>query len=384
MQLRLSLVSAAVLATLSLEAEDYVSVQYMYYDEENGRTTVSTPVFELNKDFGTDYTLNVTFTHDTVSGASPTWYDSGSGASSVIPDGVLNPDDLVYGYLPYDDKRNALGMHLTTRFDSRDELSIGGNYSNEKDYISRELSAEYLHYLDSSKNRSLSFGFSYQNNDVTAYCETNGWLCDTYSGASARETTEKLEVYNLQLGITQILDATSLVKLSAFTILEDGYLSNPYMNVVRNYNTGNPLLTPERKPDSRNAYGITASYAKAVTNTLTFNGSYRFYDDDWEILSHTFNGEIYVEQSQKVTLGFGLRYYTQSAAKFYHAAKEYFTDEKYASSDRRMGSYDAMNYHAGFTYGVSDTLIVNANIDYYIQYRHFDAMYYNVGFKYLF
>jgi len=41
MQLRLSLVTCSLLALSSLGAEDYVSIQYMSYDEDSGRTTIS-------------------------------------------------------------------------------------------------------------------------------------------------------------------------------------------------------------------------------------------------------------------------------------------------------------------------------------------------------
>ncbi len=89
MQLRLSLITCSLLALSSLGAEDYVSIQYMSYDEDSGRTTISTPMIEINKDFGTDYTLNATFTHDSVSGASPTYYDTQSGASAKFQMGLF-------------------------------------------------------------------------------------------------------------------------------------------------------------------------------------------------------------------------------------------------------------------------------------------------------
>jgi len=41
MQLRLSLVTATLLATIALQAEDYVSVSYLQYNENEDRTTVS-------------------------------------------------------------------------------------------------------------------------------------------------------------------------------------------------------------------------------------------------------------------------------------------------------------------------------------------------------
>ncbi len=43
----------------------------MSYDEDSGRATISTPMIEINKDFGTDYTINASFTHDSVTGRVP-------------------------------------------------------------------------------------------------------------------------------------------------------------------------------------------------------------------------------------------------------------------------------------------------------------------------
>ncbi len=382
MQLKLSLAAAALLSAAAAQAEDYINVQYMYYDENSG-TTVSTPMFEINKDFGTDDTVNFTFTHDTVSGASPTWYDSSTGASSVVPPGTVDPGDLAYDYLPYDDRRQAYALSYTHRFASRDQLTVGGNYSDENDYTAREISAEYLLNLDRSRNRTLSLGVSWQHNDVTAFCGEHAWVCDGSSGGSPKVVTKNLDVVTAQVGFTQILDSTSVAKISLFYIGEDGYLSNPYMNVVRDYDTGNPFLAPERKPDSRTAWGTVFEYSKAL-DRLAVHLSYRFYDDDWEIRSHTFDGKAYYTLSPAFTVGAGLRYYTQSAADFYHAGKDCFTDEKYASSDRRMSEFDATDYNLGGTWRISDTVSVNANVDYYIQYDHFDAMYYNIGFRYLF
>jgi hypothetical protein len=380
MQLRLSIITSSLLATASLMAEDYVSVQFMSYDEESGRTTISTPIIEINKEFGADYTLNTSFTHDTVSGASPTYYDSASGASAKIPDGATYQDDIKYGDIEYDDTRKAVSLALTKRFESRDELTVGGNYSTEYDYDSKEVSAEYLHYLDSSKNQSITIGGSYQQNDVSIYCKLNTEACDSSSGAS--EKIEDLEVISTEIGFTQILDKTSLVKTSLFYISEDGYLSNPYMRVVRDYNS-NPKITPENKPDSRKAYGGLIDYTKAINDKLATNLSYRFYNDDWDITSHTLDTALSYEFTDKFMLGLGLRYYTQSEAEFYNGKKDYFTNQKYTSSDRRMSSFDSINYKISGEYKINRDISVNANINYYKQ-DEFDATYWGIGGKYRF
>ncbi len=381
MQLKHSVIASLLLALSSLSAEDYISVQTMYYDEDSGRTTITTPSIEINKDFGADYTLNISLTHDSVSGASPTFIDTSSGASAKIPDGVLYKSDIHYSDIPYEDRRKAVGISLTKRFASRDELTLGFNYSDEYDYTSKEFSAEYLYYLDNTKNRAITFGTSYQSNDVSVYCALNNGICDTASGASQKRFG--LDVISSELGYTQIIDKYSSVKTSLFYIDEDGYLSNPYMRVVREYQT-NPKLTAEQKPDTRKAYGIYVEYTKALSQTVSSISSYRIYHDDWDITSHTIESELHYEYNTKLTVGGGLRYYTQSEAKFYSGKIDYFTNQTYASSDRRVSSFESINYMLCSSYKLSSKIKLNGSINFYDQPDYFDALYYNLGLKYSF
>jgi len=385
---KLSLVTCTLLAASTVMAEDYVSIQYVQYDENEDRASISSPSIEISKDFGVDYNLKLGFTADSVSGASPTWYDTTSGASAYSRGTGIHKDDVVYRNINYEDDRKAFSALFTTRFESRNELKVGVNYSTENDYEARELSAEYLYYLGTSKNKSLSFGLSYQANEIDVVCIDNE-ACDTSSGASGQ--TMDLNVMSAEIGFTQILNQDSLAKVSFFYINEDGYLSNPYMNVVRSYDPNSSLVdvVAENKPDKRVAYGATLQYTVALTDKLSSNSSYRFYDDDWDITSHTLSTELYYELGESWILGGGLRFYTQDEAKFYSAG--YFGDEEYASSDKRMRPFDAMNYKISAEYKVSSALSINAGFNYYDQednynddLDNFNATYYNIGLKYNF
>ncbi len=360
-------------------AEDYVNIQYIGYDEDSGRTTIYSPSIEVNKDFGADYTLNLSFTIDSLSGASPTYFDASSGASASSK-GETAEENVKYSDIPYKDNRNAGGIVLTKRFASRDELTVGVNVSRERDYYANELSSEYLHYLDESKNQSLSFGASYQKNEILIDCKLGNDECDSSSGASE---IKNLDVISAELGFTQVIDKTSLIKTSIFYINEDGYLDNPYMRVVRNYNT-NPEITQEKKPDKRTAYGALLQYSKALNEKISTTSSYRLYSDDWDIISHTISGDLYYEFTDKLTTGVGLRYYNQSEAKFYNAKKDYFSDQLYASSDRRISSFSSLNYKLSSNYKINNKVSINAGLTYYSQPDYFDAFYYNIGAKYKF
>ena len=95
MQLRISLAAATIITAMALQAQDYVSVQYLQYDESQERTSVSAPSLMINKDFGTDYTLNANVVLDSVSGASETYYDGASGASAFSRGKNINADEKI-------------------------------------------------------------------------------------------------------------------------------------------------------------------------------------------------------------------------------------------------------------------------------------------------
>ncbi len=374
----LSLLTSILLASVAVAQDDYISVQYVHYSEDSGRTTIAKPAIEFNKNFGTDYTLNVNLILDTISGASPTFYDASSGASAYSR-GSTDASNVTYGDIDYSENRKAGGANLATRFKNRDELTVGFNYSYEQDYKSIELSSEYLHWLGISKNRSISFGVSYQINNILVKCKNSSY-CDTDSGASE---VADLNVIGSEFSFTQIIDKNSLISTSIFYSSEDGYLSNPYMNVVRYYNT-NPTVANEVKPDKRVSYGGTLKYKLLINSNLSLHSDYRYYLDDWDISSHTISNKIFYEYQKKWLFSGGIRYYKQSSAKFYSNKRDFFTDQKYASSDRRVSSFNSIEYKLGAQYHLSREVSLDVGANYYTQKKYFNATYYSLGIKYKF
>ena len=391
MQLRLSLAAAAIITAMSAQAEDYVSVQYLQYDENENRTSVSAPSIMINKDFGTDYTLNVSFVSDAVSGASQTYYvkndgssgastDTNSGASAFSRGKGIDADKVEYGNVEYDENRLAGSALLTTRFKNRDELTIGLSRSNESDFYSSEASAEYMHWLGSSKNKSISVGLSYQANEILKQCDPDG--ADGCSGASeAMDAT----AINAQVSYFQNIDSKSYAKASLFFSNDDGYLTNPYLNVVRNYVEGGTAdVVNENRPDTKIAYGIALKYANAVTDNISLHLGYRYYSDDWGIDSHTIDTDVFYEFNSDWLFKVGLRSYIQSEADFYNGDKDFFTNEIYASSDQRLSSFDALTYKANVDYKISKDLSINFGAHFYDQSTNLSATYFITGFTYKF
>lgn len=393
MQLRLSLPAIALIVAANAHAEDYVTFQYLHYQENDNRVSVSAPSLMINKDFGTDFTLNASFVTDAVSGASPGYYaadtvssasattvDSASGASAYSRGKHISADRVKYGNIAFEEQRAAGSAMLTSRFANRDELTIGGDFSNEHDFESISSSAEYMHWLTPAKNQSLSLGASFQSNEIIARCvdEVN---CDASSGASQEKQATAV---NAQISFMQNINPTSYIKVALFYIADDGYLTDPYLNVVRNNNGVTADVVGEKRPEKRRGYGGTVRYANALTDNLTLQVGYRYYQDDWEVRSHTTDTDLYYDLSSAWRFNLGLRGYTQSAASFYDSRSTYFTDEKYATSDYRMSAFNAITYKVDIRYAFNKAFSVNLGGNYYDQTTGLKATSIMTGFRYNF
>jgi len=375
-KLSFALVSIMSSINLSASSSDYIRVNYMQYDENDNRVSVKAPSIAISKNFGVNYTLNASIVSDTVSGATPIYInpDSSSGASAFARGLVTNVQNIKKTNVKFHEQRTAINTSLVKRLDNRDEFTSSFSYSNERDYTAVSIGGDYLHWLNKNKNTSFNIGTSIQSNNIIVQTP------DSNSGASPKVNEKSSSVFALQGGISQILNKTSLAKVSVFYNLESGYLSNPYYNIVRNTNT----IEAENRPDKRDAIGFNLVYIKAFGKYFTSKLKYKYYQDSWDIKSHTYNINNYYEISSKFIFGFDYRYYKQSSANFYNSSITYFTNQKYASHDDRLSKFNSSTIKTSLEYKYDKSISYNISLNRYIQSTNLKTKYITVGVKYKF
>jgi len=409
--LKLLVIGSAVTVPMISLAENKVAVQAQYYQENDDRIEVQDGKLLFEHDFGTDHTINMEYDWDSISGASPTW-DSVSGASQtensdavsgpspcidedgnyydlcrdtrekdqLLGDGHKQLDDFDYKNIKLSDKRDAISFLYTFRTPKRrNELNLGASYSKESDFENTGVSADYLMYMDHTKNRSLSVGASFMNNDVYDYLE-NKW--------------ESFDLVNAEIGFTQVINARAVGKVSLFYLEEDGHLSNPYFNVVRLINVmlepSDPAhlkyyLARDSRPNNREAGGFAAQYSQALQPELAVQLSYRYYQDSWSVQSHTLEGRAFYDINEKFRIGPILRLYDQSAANFFKAhdaSNNVFGEEGYASVDHRLGKYNSWTTQLRMDYRQSRATVWNVASGYQSQSSGLEFMWINFGIQY--
>lgn len=290
-----SLLFAAYLVTLTPKfaiAEDSVTYKYEDYAEDDGRISVKAHYLRLEKDITLSTKISVTTLLDSISGATPT------GA-------LMDPGDLIVPMANLTEERKAGVINLShAREDNT--FTFEASYSTESDYDSKGGSISWKRDFN-KKNTTLQVGYSFL--DDTLSVPGSGWV--------NKDSSDFL------IGVTQIIDASTVFTANFSMGSEHGFLGDPYKSVEKSieilpgFNV--PVLFPENRPGDRDKrivyFELIRDFDKLNASTQT---SYRYFRDDAGIHAQTMTLEWFQKLGEKVILRPMYRYHRQSAADFYH------------------------------------------------------------------
>lgn len=295
MQLTLlaSLVTCACLAVSSTSAiaDGSITMRGAYYKEKS--TRVVQPMIDADLEVGEAGQLSGHALVDAITSAS-----AASGAS-----GASFTERRVEGGLLY--------MHRLGQF----RVGAGGRYSTEPDYqssfVNLRLEAELA-----QRNTTLALNLA-RGSDKLDNSGSQGGLSSIQTGSL---TTSMMSV-----SASQLLSPQSIVSVGYDLMYLDGFQENIYRTVV-----AGGMIQAERVPDNRLRHALAANlrYFVEATNT-TLIGAYRFYVDDWDVLSNA--PELRVVQDlfeDKAELHLSYRYYRQRSSFFY--------EDVYDSADQNI------------------------------------------------
>ena len=321
----------------------------LYYGEA-GRVTVTEPMARFTRVYPDGHSWFGQLVIDSISGASP---------SGAVPSGQTQTTTTASGHVTsssaneiptktFADTRMALDGAWHAPF-GRYATDFGGHFSRERDYQSIGLNGKFAIDFD-QRLTTLTLGAGYNQDEVFPVGGTTGQLTDPSvivgNGANSKHVASVL------VGVSRILTRKWMMGFNASRTYEQGYLTEPYkvLSVVDPF-TGYPLseLT-DKRPDTRSRTSVLVNSVNHLTEDVLYS-SYRYYWDDWQVRSHTFDfryrhdlegREVYVEPH--------VRYYTQTGASFFRSqlvSGDALPD--FATSDYRLGPMQS--YTVGVTLG---------------------------------
>jgi hypothetical protein len=420
---KLSLAVCTLLSVGQTQAADtFIDFSVLNYHEEDdqnrSRVSVFEPVLSVTTKTAEDDFIKYDLVFDSLTGSSP----NGANASSQVQDiaGLTTQP----GYTPLDsrfnDNRLSLNVSWMTPIDRLSRYQAGFSLSEESDY--RSAGVDYSYFQDTqNKLTTLMYGlaFSYDAinptggfvdpfqsitsmtsasktspgpDNLQTLSRASGGATTTTpvngtTGTNSREEDDDGEgdggetsldlfpgkpklTYQAIIGISHIYNRHTLLNLNYGLSLVDGYQTDPYklITIINNDASSPDYGKPvdyvwEKRPNTRIKQTIKGSLVTAIGND-SLHLDYRYYQDDWGIVTHTYDVKYNLELGDKLTITPHYRMSNQSKADFYKISLNgNDTTPNYASADYRLADMDTKTSGAMIAYHMNPKLSWTLNME---------------------
>ena len=331
---------ASLLATPALNAgvlpEDRADAMYHSYD--GGGVEVTGPSYLVRKGDNKNISGEVNYYVDSISSASIDVLTQGS---------------------PYSEQRtqwtgNVDYMHADTT------MSASYSYSSESDYKADTYSFSISQSMFGDLT-NVTIGYSRGYDDVL----------DNFDPAFKENANHQ----NYHVSLSQVLTKDLLLSLNYDAVTDEGYLNNPYRNVLvlndpNDPSAGANFNTPERYPNTHTSNAVSANFLYYLPYRASLRTGYRYYTDDWDISAHTVDISYTHPLRDRWIFDIGFRYYQQTRADFYADLFDRPDQQNFMARDKELSEFKDYSVGFGVTYnllrqgwGYIDKATLNFNYD---------------------
>lgn len=290
----------------------------MHHSYDGGGVTIDGPSVLVRKNFKEKVSVSGKFYQDMVSSASIDVLASGS---------------------KYSEERNEYSVGVEYLVD---KALVSASFSNstEDDYIADTYTFDVKQEFFGDMT-ALSLGYSYGDNIIRRNDDTSDGETEF-----ERYSTQQ----RFRLGLTQIVTKNWIISLNTETIVDEGYLNNPYRDVRYLQDNGEVGRQGEVYPEARNsdAIALRSIYYLPYRAALRFEA--RKFHDSWGINAQNYELRYIHPLREKLALELKVRTYTQSEADFYQDLFPYVDAQEFMARDKELSEFSSNALGIGITY----------------------------------
>jgi hypothetical protein len=244
----------------------------------------------------------------------------------------------------YDYSSFGFGASYTRRFNRKNtELNVNANMltDNWRPYYPIELRP----FLSGGAGLDDPF---FAQNTITGNLDYQPKFSDLVS--TGRDT------YAFGIGISQILHKNVQGSLAVDFVQQQGLLSTPFQRIyfadveasfIDNFQLADDI---ERLPEDRMKVAVGGRLHWYLNERFTIRAFYRYFWDDWGIISNTASIELPIKIANRFTIYPSYRFYNQTAIDYFAAANQHLSTSEFYTSDYDLSAYSANQFGFGISY----------------------------------
>lgn len=260
-----------------------------------------------------------------------------------------------------------------------------GSFSIEYDYTSYGVG---VNIAKTSKDKSREVGLTLQGYfDTWKAIQPIELRLPNQRGGEDDDayTLEPRNSVSASLVISQIINKRLQVALMVDGIYQQGLLATRFHRVYFTDGT----LQSETLPNNRIKIPIGARLNYFLANNFILRSYYRFYTDDWGLTAHTIDLELPVKINPYLSVSPHLRYYDQSAVKYFAPYGQHMPTDQFFTSDYDLSKFNSQLLGAGVrwapengVFGLSNLAVIELRYGYYHRSTGLNANIITLGMKF--
>lgn len=156
----------------------------------------------------------------------------------------------------------------------------------------------------------------------------------------------KRQSYNLNIGVTQVLNKRNVLGLFAFVGMQNGLLSTPFHRVYFNSDS----LAIEKLPNQRKRFSLSLKWNSFVGGRVIVKNTAYAYADNFGVLAASLKHETAFKINPIVTVLGDVKLYAQQASDYFAPHQEHEITDLYYTSDYDMSQFQTVKLGTGFKF----------------------------------
>jgi len=185
----------------------------------------------------------------------------------------------------------------------------------------------------------------YEGNIIKTNASSGGGGGDYGTGETTKPAipTAPRNTYTGSLTFSQVINKSAQFSILLDIVKQDGWLGLPFHRVF--FTDGSEKV--ENLPHTRLKIPVGVRFNYFIGDDIIVRTYYRFYTDDWGLVSHTASIELPYKFTPFFSISPFYRFYTQTATKYFAPLYQHSIDDTYFTSNYAAAAFNSNYFGLG-------------------------------------